>query len=814
MSSMGKKAREYLPLLAVLIAGVAVSAMILAWWRGSGEAALISQRLPLEDETSKISAPLKGGDIIQIGEQFAAFRGVPAKGGGSWPCFRGARHDNIAPPQEKLSTNWPAGGPPVLWTVDLGEGYAGPAVLNGRVYLLDYDARESADSLRCFSLEDGREIWRRWYKVHIKRNHGISRTVPSVSDEYVVSIGPRCHVMCVEAKTGEFRWGLDLEKDWGTTVPMWYTGQCPLLQDNQAIIAVGGKVLLMGVDCATGKVLWQTPNPHNWQMSHASIAPMEWQGKKMYVYAAIGGIIAVSAEKGEEGKVLWETQEWNPQVVAPTPVPLEGGRFLVTAGYGAGSALFRMTEVSGVMSVKLESRLDKATFACEQHTPIYYQGFLYSILPADAGGGRKQAVCMDPAGKVMWRSGGTERFGLGPFMIADNKLLLLEDNGLLTVIEATPKGYNKLAQAKVLEGKEAWAPMALAGGRLLVRDYGQMRCLDLRESSSATETNTSHLDSHLQADEKNAEAQREEGVVCDSARKDCQYDLTAVEKDNPSLRIRANTQWIKPALSNLTALAVDRSDRIMVGSLSAIEILSPHGIHLSRLALSGPVRCLASSVKGDILVGLNDHVEVFDPSGVRKAVWKSPDPQAMLTSIAASSSSVYVADCANKIVWRFSLDGQLVGAIGKKDQDQRKTGFVVPSAFFDLAVAADESLWVVNPGRHQLEHFTPEGKILNAWGEYALEDKGFCGCCNPSNMALTPGGEFITSEKHIVRVKQYDARGRLKGVISGQEDWSEKAVGLDIAVDSKGIILVLDPTTDRIRVYSQNNTNLLSELNK
>ena len=132
------------------------------------------------------------------------------------------------------------------------------------------------------------------------------------------------------------------------------------------------------------------------------------------------------------------------------------------------------------MKVKQEFRLEKTVFACEQHTPIYYQGYLYSILPADAGGSRKQAVCMDPNGKVMWKSGTTEQFGLGPFMIADNKLLLLEDNGKLTMIEATAKGYVKLAQAKVLEGKEAWAPMALAGGRLLVRDYGQMKCLDLR----------------------------------------------------------------------------------------------------------------------------------------------------------------------------------------------------------------------------------------------------------------------------------------------------------------------------------------------
>ncbi|MEI6563853.1 MAG: PQQ-binding-like beta-propeller repeat protein [bacterium] len=478
---MDNKVKEFITLLAVLLAGVAISALLLAWWRGAGNEPLISRRLPIPGEIPGIGANAAKSEVAsKIGEHFAAYPGVPSQLDGSWPCFRGTRHDNIAPPQEKLANSWPPGGPPVLWTVDLGEGYAGPAILNGRAYLLDYDAKENADSLRCFSMDDGREIWRRWYKVHIKRNHGISRTVPAVSENYVVTIGPRCHVMCVDAKSGDFKWGLDLERDWETTVPMWYTGQCPLMTDNQVILAPGGKALLMGVDCATGKVLWQTPNPDNWQMSHASIMPMEWQGKKMYVYPAIGGIVGVSAEKGEEGKLLWKTDEWKFQVVAPSIVPLENGRFFITAGYGSGSAMFKLTQEAESIGVKQEYRLEKTIFACEQHTPIYYQGFLYSVLPADAGGARKQAVCMDPGGNVMWKSGAADQFGLGPYIVADNKLLILEDNGKLTMVEATAKGYVRLAQSKVLEGKEAWAPMALAGGRLLVRDYGQMKCLDLR----------------------------------------------------------------------------------------------------------------------------------------------------------------------------------------------------------------------------------------------------------------------------------------------------------------------------------------------
>jgi outer membrane protein assembly factor BamB len=285
--------------------------------------------------------------------------------------------------------------------------------------------------------------------------------------------------MCVGAVTGDFKWGLDLEKDWGTKVPMWYTGQCPLIDNGQAIIGVGGRALLIGVDCETGRVAWQTPNPGGWQMSHSSIMPMTINGRRMYVYCALGGIVGVSAEEKDRGAVLWETAEWNHQVVSPSPVPAGDGRFLVTAGYGVGSAMFRVTEEDGGFRVKQLYRLDKKVFACEQHTPVFYRNHFYAIMPADAGAVKKELACMDLDGNVAWFSGAGERFGLGPFMIADDKLLILEDNGLLVMARATEKAYTRLAHAKALSGKEAWAPMALADGRLLVRDYGKIYCMDV-----------------------------------------------------------------------------------------------------------------------------------------------------------------------------------------------------------------------------------------------------------------------------------------------------------------------------------------------
>lgn len=456
---------------------------VVTWWLDVIPSSKIKMRVPVESNLLiKTSTSEADFEHFASGGEFKKFDGVAsATLHGTWPCFRGSLRDNVVHDEVRLLEKWTTNLATVLWSVELGEGYAGPAVYSGRVYVLDYDEKLRADSLRCFSLDNGREIWRRWYRVRISKNHGYSRTVPAVSERYVVTMGPKCHVMCVDADTGTFKWGLDLVKQYGTQIPLWYTGQCPLIDNNTAVIAPCGKdVLMIGVDCETGKVLWQTPNTDKWQMSHSSIMIMQFAGRRMYVYCAIGGMVGVSAEQSDCGTVLWKTTLWKPTIVAPSPVIFDEGRIFVTAGYGAGGMMLKLLEENGRFTVESLFTTDKSVFACEQHTPILYNGYLYAVLPNDAGENKKQLVCMSPDGHIMWKSGKLNRFGLGPFLIADEKIFVLEDSGILTVAKATPSGYIQLHSMTVLKGKEAWAPMAMVNGRLLLRDITHMICLDMR----------------------------------------------------------------------------------------------------------------------------------------------------------------------------------------------------------------------------------------------------------------------------------------------------------------------------------------------
>jgi outer membrane protein assembly factor BamB len=354
----------------------------------------------------------------------------------------------------------------------VGEGYAGAAVLKGRVYLMDYDRDRKQDTLRCLSLADGKEIWRFGYPLSVKRNHGMSRTVPAVTDKFVVAMGPKCHVVCLDAVTGELKWGLDLVREFGATVPPWYTGQCPLIDNGVVVLAPGGRdALLLGVDLETGKVLWQTPNPRGWKMTHSSVMPIEFAGRRMYVYCGSGGAAGVSAK---DGALLWDTTDWKISIATvPSPLPLDGGKVFLSGGYNAGSLMLQLKEENGKLAPQVAFKLAPEVFGATQHTPIYHDGHIFGVRPDG------QFVCLDLSGKVVWTSGRGTQFGLGSFILANGVFFAMDDSGKLSLFEASAAKFNPLAQAQVLKGRESWGPMALAGNRLIVRDLTSVVCLDV-----------------------------------------------------------------------------------------------------------------------------------------------------------------------------------------------------------------------------------------------------------------------------------------------------------------------------------------------
>jgi sugar lactone lactonase YvrE len=223
----------------------------------------------------------------------------------------------------------------------------------------------------------------------------------------------------------------------------------------------------------------------------------------------------------------------------------------------------------------------------------------------------------------------------------------------------------------------------------------------------------------------------------------------------------------------------------------------------SRIELEQTATCLAVGPDQRIYLGTVEQVLVMSPDRSRTIVWEQVPAQALVTSIAVDEDQVLVADAGNHRVLRFDLDGKLLAGIGAKDPEKDIPGFIIPSPYFDVALDEQGFIWVVNPGNHTIECYTNNGDLRSSWGKSGMEIDSFCGCCNPIHMAILDDGAFVTSEKGLARVKVIEPTGVLRAVVAGPAQLAEGTVGLDLAIDPAGRILVLDPKARLVRVFEE-----------
>jgi outer membrane protein assembly factor BamB len=398
---------------------------------------------------------------------------VSAAAGDDWPQFRGPRRDGISG-ETGLLRQWPAGGPRVLWKAEVCEGYAGAAIVGDRLFIDDYDKDGAKWVGRCLSMTDGKELWRVTDAKRIRPNHGITRTVPAVDDKTAFFLDPKCVLHAVEAASGKEIWRKDLVQEFKTTIPGWYAGQCPLIEPDRVVVATGGEALLVAFDKATGKPIWQTPNPDRLLMSHASVMPAEIGGVRQYLYCTLTGVMGVSAT---DGKLLWSFP-WKFNVaVAPSPLHVGNGRVFMTSCYEADSVMLAVRNEQGKFTAEKVFGMPSSEWNSEVHTPIVFQEHLFAVGKKERG----LFTCLDQAGKQAWTSKDKASFDLGGYLLADGMFFVLDGkSGMLRLIEASTTGYRELAAAQLLSGPDVWAPPALSNGRLVVRDMGKMLCLAVK----------------------------------------------------------------------------------------------------------------------------------------------------------------------------------------------------------------------------------------------------------------------------------------------------------------------------------------------
>ncbi|MBL7133506.1 MAG: PQQ-binding-like beta-propeller repeat protein [Phycisphaerae bacterium] len=392
-----------------------------------------------------------------------------------WPWYNGPTHNAVAPAGKRL-TSWPADGLKVLWTVKLGPGYAGPAIRDGKVYVLDRIPRTS-EVLRCFNLADGKELWTFKYAAAGRFSMPGSRQVPTVDEKYVFCVGAMGHFHCLDRKTGKKIWGMHLLNDFDSKKPMWVVAQAPRLYKDWVIVSpLGKKAGVIACEKATGKIVWQS-EPLG-EMRYASPIITTLGGvEQVVIQSSAGSDTRVDGLDVTNGKVLWTYRDWQCRIPIPNTMPIGDGRMFISGGYNAGSAMFKVTrKADGTFETKTLFKTKKVNN--HVHRPLLIDGHIYTR--GNTNERNDGLLCMDLDGNLKWGTGRNPNFCKGNAILVDGLIYIIDGKtGFLHLVKPDPTGYKEISKFKVLKGGRAWGPMALSGNLLVIRDQTQMKCLDV-----------------------------------------------------------------------------------------------------------------------------------------------------------------------------------------------------------------------------------------------------------------------------------------------------------------------------------------------
>ncbi len=281
-----------------------------------------------------------------------------------------------------------------------------------------------------------------------------------------------------------------------------------------------------------------------------------------------------------------------------------------------------------------------------------------------------------------------------------------------------------------------------------------------------------------------------------------EYNIDNLKNIDPDLITYKEVSQLKPDIEDLIAIAIDKKDHIYLTGKNKVIIYKDNSL-VSSFNIDSTAYSINISSNEDVYLGILDHIVIYDKNGKQKTKWKAINENSVITSIASTEESVFVADAGNKIVYQYDLNGKIINEIGKKDTLKGIPGFIIPSPYFDLLIGIHGKLWVVNPGRHAFENYDFEGNLISTWERTSMQLEGFSGCCNPSNIAMLSDGSFVTSEKGLERIKVHSPSGDFKSVVAGPDIFEEGTKGLDLAVDTKDRIYVLDPIKKAVRIFEK-----------
>jgi outer membrane protein assembly factor BamB len=400
----------------------------------------------------------------------AAVFAVTTVGGAvtDWPQFLGpARNGSYAGPP--LAEAWGAAGPKVLWRKQVGQGFAGPAVVGNRVILFHRVGNEEV--VESLDAASGNSIWRYAYRTTYRDDFGFDegpRAVPVVADGVVYTFGAEGQLHAVDFAKGTRLWSEETMKRFSVPKGFFGAAGSPLVDGGRVIANIGGeKAGIVAFDAKSGKVLWTATDD---DASYSSGVGATIAGRRSAVFLTRDSLVGLDPESG----AVQFQRRWRARLAASvnaaTPLVI-GDQIFVSAQYGPGAGVLRL---NGSQLVDVWASDD--VLSNHYATSVFYNGHLYGFHGRQEFGPSFRAVEFQ-TGTVKWSQ---EQFRAGSVLLAGDRLLITREGGELLLAAASPQAFRPIARAQILQGVVRPYP-ALADGLLYVRNENTMLCLDLRK---------------------------------------------------------------------------------------------------------------------------------------------------------------------------------------------------------------------------------------------------------------------------------------------------------------------------------------------
>lgn len=378
-----------------------------------------------------------------------------------WPQWMGPKRDAVWR-ETGILEKFPEGGPRVLWRTPIKGGYAGPAVADGRVFVLDFDTAgdvkagskpmgkpmlKGTERVLCLDAKTGKELWKHEYDATYQVQYPAGpRCTPTVDGERVYTLGTMGDLLCLEVKTGKVVWSKNAVKDFGAKVPIWGFTSHPLVDGKKLFVTAGGKDgVAVALDKATGKVLWQAVKAD--EPGYAPPTIIEAGGKRQLLVWPPKSIHSLDPETGKEH---W-SYELEPAYGMSIMAPRQLGDYLFAGGIGWKSALLKLDrEKPGVTEVWTGTKT--TSISPVNMTPFLEDGMIYGV---DQPGELRGVDLL--TGKRLWQTynptTGARNASSGTGFLVKNgdRFFIFGETGRLTIARLSRKGYEEIDRAQILE---------------------------------------------------------------------------------------------------------------------------------------------------------------------------------------------------------------------------------------------------------------------------------------------------------------------------------------------------------------------------